>query len=259
MGMYSPNEVIDNYIQFRTERSGMPAARINFLAMIAGFIIAAGAAVTMVATYTIQNPSVVRIISGLLFPMGLAMITILKAELFTGNCLMIMNVMGKKMSIGRMLFSWFQAYFWNYIGAMLFTILFCHEIGKLRPNPELAQYIISVGITKMNISFSGGVYLGIACNIFVCMGVFCAAAGKDLPSKVIGSYLPVLFFIICGFEHSIANMFFAPAAVILESEKASGFTILKAIAPNLIPVTIGNIIGGCLFGSIMFGCYKKAP
>jgi len=264
MNIFTPTEIIQNYSASGKIKSEYPLSKVLILAIISGVLVAFGAMVSSMATHSIENASAARIISGLLFPFGLGMILLLGAELFTGNCLILISVLNRETTIKKMLRNWLLVYTGNGAGAILLAAG-CFYSGQLDySNSALALYTITIAAKKCALSFPQGLLLGIFCNILVCVAVLCAFSAKDTVGRIAGAYFPVAFFVICGFEHSIANIFYIPAGLFAMMSReytqlaaASGIntdvlTWGNFILRNLIPVTLGNIIGGVMVALAMW-------
>ena len=269
LNMFTPAEIVQNYSLAGKAKAESPAGRLLLSAVMAGFFVACGAAVTNTAAHSITNVSAARIICGLLFPFGLGMIILLGAELFTGNCLITISVLNRETSVWKMLRNWFFVYLGNGIGAVALAAG-CVFFGQLDySDGGLALYTIRVAVSKCAISFPQGIVMGIFCNILVCAGVLCALSAKDTIGRIAGAYIPVAFFVICGFEHSIANMYYIPAG--LFAMRSHEYAHLAAAAGvntevltwanffvrNLIPVTLGNIFGGVIFAFAMWKAKRQ--
>jgi formate/nitrite transporter len=267
--MFSPAEIIANYSEIGAKKALSPVWKMLLLGILSGFLIGMGAAAANTATHAIANVSAARVISGLLFPFGLGMVMLLGAELFTGNCLMPISVLENKIKAKDMLKNWAFVYLGNFVGAFLLA-LGCAHGGQLNySNGGLAVFAIQVAASKCEIPFLNALIQGILCNILVCVGVLCALCAKDAAGKALGAYMPVAFFVICGFEHSVANMYYIPVGIIAESVpkyaalakeagiNASMLTWPNFLLRNLLPVTIGNIIGGVSVGLAMWASHLR--
>lgn len=262
-------QIVERYVELGTKKASKPVWVLVLLGIIAGFIIAMGSAVTNTAAHAVENVSAARIICGLLFPFGLGMVMLLGAELFTGNCMIVVSVIEKKAKVAGMLKNWLAVYIGNMIGAML-TAAACVYSGQLGySGGMLAVYTIKVAVAKCTLSFGPAVVLGILCNILVCAGVLCSISAKDTTGRIVGAYIPVVFFVLCGFEHSVANMYYIPAGIFASKvpeyalfAAESGYDISSLswsnfFITNLLPVTIGNIIGGAALVVILWVCHVK--
>ena len=260
MNSLSAMEIVQTYEEIGVKKVTRSTEKILILAIFAGLFIAFGSAVSNTAAHSISNVSAARTISGLLFPFGLGMVMLLGVELFTGNCMLPISLLGGKITLFGMFRNWVLVYFGNFAGALMlaagcaFSGQFDYSAGGL------AVYTIKVAASKCSLSFSSGIILGVFCNILVCAGVLCSLSAKDTTGKILGAYIPVTFFVICGFEHCIANMYYIPAGLFaMAVPKYAALAVEAGIKTeiltwnnffwaNLLPVTIGNILGGALIG-----------
>jgi formate/nitrite transporter len=264
MNSLSPAEIVQSYAEAGQKKTECSFWKLFLRAVLAGALVAFGAAVTNTAVHSIANVSAARIISGLLFPFGLGMVMLLGAELFTGNCMIPISVLEGKTTAARMLYNWGVVYLGNFFGALLLAAG-CAYFGQMNySGGGLAVYTIQVAAGKSAIPFFSGVALGFFCNVLVCAGVFCSLSARDTAGRIMGAYIPVAFFVICGFEHCIANMYYIPAGLfamtVPEYARLAAEAGVDAVAltwggfflGNLIPVTLGNILGGAGFGLAMW-------
>ena len=228
--------------------------------MLAGFLIGFPSCVTNMATYALDNNSTIRMISGLLFAFGLGMVVISGAELFTGNTLITISVLEKKATLAGMLRNWLFVYIGNFVGSMVLSFI-CAQFGWLSAgNGALAVASMRTAVSKMTMPFQNAFFMGILCNILVTIGVLLSLSGKDGISRFIGAWAPVMFFVTCGFNHSIADMTYCMLGLFAKNvpsfvdlAQAAGvaldsLTWGQYIVGNLIPVTLGNIVGGAAVG-----------
>ena len=271
--MQTPSEFVTSYALIGQKKSTNAATKLLVLGVLAGFLIGMGAAVTNTAGHALTNPSVAKIVSGLLFPFGLIMVILTGAELFTGNCLITISVMEKKVNWLGMLRNWFYVYLGNFIGSLLLAMA-CAYSGPMNLNNNgVAVYTMKVAAGKCALTFGNAVVLGILCNVLVCIAVAMSLMSKNTIGRAIGAYLPIAFFVIAGFEHSVANMYYISAGLFAKNIPAyveaaaaagldiSGLTWSNFLIHNLLPVTLGNIIGGCSFGALMWFAHgpQEAP
>lgn len=245
--MLSPSEIAHNFIAIGSNKTRLSSIKMLVLGIFAGMFIAFTGAATVIASATIDNPSVSKLISAFIFPGGLTMVMLAGSELFTGNCLIVISVLEKKSRIRSMLRNWCLVYLGNFIGSLFVTVLFVFSHTPDMFDNQLAEKLVSMAQAKVSLSFGDAFLRGILCNILVCIAVWIAFAALTVPGKVIGLYLPIVVFVICGFEHCIANMFYVPAGIFAAREygiAAEGLTFFNFIVKNLIPVTLGNIVGG---------------
>ena len=211
--MQTPSEFVTSYALIGQKKSTNAATKLLVLGVLAGFLIGMGAMVTNTAGHALTNPSVAKIVSGLLFPFGLIMVILTGAELFTGNCLITISVLEKKVNWLGMLRNWFYVYLGNFIGSLLLAMA-CAYSGPMNLNNNgVAVYTMKVAAGKCALTFGNAVVLGILCNVLVCIAVAMSLMSKNTIGRAIGAYLPIAFFVIAGFEHSVANMYYISAGL----------------------------------------------
>jgi len=269
MNYFSPKGVTENYSKLGASKTINKASKIFVLAILAGMLIAFGSAATNTTAFAFTNISVIRIVTGLLFPFGLAMVVLTGAELFTGNILITISVLEKKANIIGLIRNWIIVYIGNLIGSLAVATGMAY-FGQLDfGNGELAMYTINVASIKCSMSFENAFVMGVACNILVTLAVLISMTAKDTFGKIAGAFVPVAFFVFAGYEHSIANMYYVPAGIFAASitryyENAmaqgidmSNLNVLGFMTGNLLPVTLGNILGGVVVSLIMWFSYLK--
>ena len=269
--MFTPTELTQNYALAGKGRAEKPIHKLLLMSIFAGLFIAFGAAVSNTATHSLVDVSTARIVSGLLFPFGLGMVVLLGGELFTGNSLICISVLNRDTSISKMLRNWFVVYIGNFAGAVLLAVA-CAWFGQLDYSAGgLAVYTIRVAVAKSSMPFGNALVMGIFCNILVCVGVLCSLSAKDTIGRIVGAYIPVAFFVICGFEHCVANMYYVPAGIFAAQVPRYAELVMEAginigsltwgsfILNNLLPVTLGNILGGVGVSVIMWVCNLCLP
>lgn len=262
--MQTPTEFVRSYALIGQKKATTPATKLLVLGILAGFLIGMGAAVTNTAGAGIANPAIGKVVSGLLFPFGLIMVILTGAELFTGNCLIILSVLEKKVDIKGMLRNWLYVYVGNFIGSILLAMA-CAYTGPMNlGNNAAAVNTMKVAAGKCALTFGNAFVLGILCNILVCIAVAMSLMSKTTAGRAIGAYLPIAFFVIAGFEHSVANMYYISAGLLaknvpayVEAATAAGLDLTALtwknfLLGNLLPVTLGNIVGGCGFGALLW-------
>lgn len=260
--MLSPAEMVENSIAAGERKVHYPIIKSIILGILAGMFIAFSSECIQVVSYSAKEPWLMRILQGTLFPIGLMMVIMSGAELFTGNTLIITSVLGKKVSPFRMLRNWAIVYFSNMVGA--FIVVTCiYFSGQLDASSgELGAYVLSVAARKTSMPFINCFFSGILCNVMVCMAVWMASAASDVAGKLLSAFFPICLFISSGFEHSVANMYYIGQGLFSAdkySTKAAELGIdISSVTPagmvaNLIPVTLGNIAGGMvLVGIFMY-------
>ena len=213
-----------------------------------------------------------KALAGVVFATGLMLVIIAGGELFTGNSLITIGVLEKKIKLKDMLSNWFFVYLGNFVGA-LFIAYMMNMSGLFNSGDNMLGGItLKIAAYKTHLTFSQAFYLGIMCNWLVCIAVWMSYGAKDIIGKCFAIFFPISLFITSGFEHSIANMYYIPAGILAKSNaswvEASGLTAEKLahlnwstfITKNLVPVTIGNIVGGVILvaGVYWFTYYKNS-
>ena len=175
------------------KKAESPAWTLFLLGIVAGLMIGLGAVAAGTASHAVDNVGLARMISGLLFPFGLAMVMLMGSELFTGNTMIFISVLDRKATVAGMLKNWTCVYFGNMAGSLLLAAGMVYS-GQLNlGGGSLAVYVIKTAISKCSLSFGPAVILGILCNILVCLGVLCSLAAKDVTGRILGAYIPVVF------------------------------------------------------------------
>lgn len=245
--MHSPLEIARNYVEVSIHKTNLSAFKMIILGIFAGIFIGFAGIASTAASSTISNPSVAKLVGAVVFPAGMAMVLIAGSELFTGNTLIILGVLEKKVTVARMLKNWFFVFIGNFAGAALVAggVVYGHTPDLF--SGKLAESIVAAGAARCSLAFSESVIRGILCNILVCIAVWMSFAAKKVSGKLMTSFWPIMVFVMCGFEHSIADMYFGCAALFTSAEYgiyAEKLTWFRFLFYNILPVTIGNIIGG---------------
>lgn len=216
--------------------------------ILAGAYIALGGALSIVIGFgfpeiTAANPGMQRLLSGLVFPIGLMLVVILGADLFTGNNALLMPpLMQRKISLGRVAANWTLVWLGNFVGALLVAWLLIALPGTLSSGPYPAA-IEGIAVAKTSQSALAVFLKGIGANWCVCLAVWLALGGRRLGEKLLACEIPVMAFVALGFEHCVANMFFIPLAMM----QGADISVMDMLVSNLLPATVGNIIGGAVF------------
>lgn len=250
--MNQPHEIALNYISVARGKTCQAWYKTLLLAVLAGVFIAFGAVLATVAGACFSGTQA-ALIKGAVFPLGLILVSVCGAELFTGNCLLIAPLINRDVKITGVLKNWGIAYGGNLIGSVLIAVLvvFGHVFGaKDGETVSLAvNACINTAAAKSGMAFFDAFVRGILCNMLVCLAVWAAMASKNIGGKILAVYMPVFAFVVCGFEHSIANMYYLTAGLMAGAHygiAVAGLTLGNALLYCLIPSTLGNIIGGSL-------------
>ena len=232
----TPKEVIEGNISGGKVKGNLPLVKMILLGIMAGAFIAIGGATSNTAVHDISNVGLARTLAAAIFPVGLMMIVFRGGELFTGNCMMSMAGMDKQIKFLQMIRNLVVVYISNFIGAMIVDVLIVYSGNLDYTAGTLGAYTIKVAMGKVTIDPIKGICSGILCNILVCMAILMAGSAKDIVGKVFAIFFPIFAFVIGGFEHCVADMFYFSMA---------GMWSLSALIRVLV-ITLGNALGGML-------------
>lgn len=273
MNFFTPAEVAENYIATGKSKVSLTIGKMLMLAVLAGVFIALAGVASTTASVSVPQASVGKFLGACVFPGGLTMVLLAGSELFTGNTLLVIPLFQKEISWKGMLKNWLFVYIGNLIGCILVAaaVVYCHQLSLF--DNGVAVSVLSTAVSKCSMPFGQAFVKGILCNFLVCIAVWISFAAKDVISKIAGLFFPIMFFVVSGFEHSVANMYFISVGIFAKMVPeyvqaaqsagidASGVTWGSFWTSNLIPVTLGNIVGGAVcVGCIYWAVYlrKKA-
>lgn len=259
----TPAEIVNGNLSACEGKAKLPLGRLLVLGIMAGAAIAFGGSSSNVAVHQIANAGLQKFAAGCIFPVGLMLIVMIGGELFTGDCLMINGVLQKKYSVAAMIKTLVLVWLSNFVGSLLIVFLIAQSGQYDMSSGALGAYTIKVALGKVNLSFGKCICSGILCNILVCLAVLMAGSAKDIAGKIWAIFFPILAFVIGGYEHCVANMYYIPAGLVcasndsyvakamelygLSGEQIGQLTVGNMFLHNLLPVTIGNILGGMVF------------
>jgi len=262
VNFYSPGEVAANYCDLGQKKAQLAISKQFLLAVMAGAFVGLAAQGYAQVIHSISTLSFARMVGAALFTTSLMLVATAGGELFTGNCLMIIACAEKRISAGAMLRNWVVVYLGNLVGAFIIVFLILRSGQFDFSNGLLGGFTIKNAVYKTSLGFEKAFYMGIMCNILVCVALWTAAAAKDIAGKILGIFFPVWLFASSGFEHSVANMYFIPAGILAKSnagwvanavdlgvshEQIAALGVKSFLLGNLIPVSLGNIVGGAVF------------
>ena len=251
MATKTPTEVIENALNAGTNKVKLRSASFNrfiLLTVLAGIYIAFGGILSLTLGYgfpeiTAGNPGLQKLLSGAAFPIGLILVVVLGAELFTGNNALLMPpLLTRKCSIADVLVNGTLVWIGNFMGALLFVYFMVYLTGLTAPEPYHSA-IINIANAKVSMPWATVLLKGIGANWCVCLAIWLAMSAKSSGAKMFGCWFPVMAFVALGYEHSIANMFFIPCGIL----EGADISTWEMVWRNLIPATLGNIIGGAVF------------
>ncbi|MBZ2175519.1 formate/nitrite transporter family protein [Schnuerera sp. xch1] len=243
----APSEVAESTIISAETKANLSTTRLLLLGIMAGIHIGYGAFAYIIVSQSLGSidAGLAKFLGASVFPVGLMLVIFTGSELFTGNNLMTMAIMDKKITIKGLFKNWFFVYLGNFIG----SILLAYTISKTQlVNKNILDFTLNTGLAKTSLSFQATFLRGILCNILVVLGVWSSAAAQDIVSRIFAIWFPIMLFVVSGYEYSIANMFFIPFAKFM----GLSITWVDIWISNLIPVTLGNILGGGIIVPIVY-------
>lgn len=258
----------------KAENSGVAKSNLGFfrmmaLAILAGAFIALGAVFATVATTGASSVlpfGLAKLVGGLVFCLGLVLVVVAGAELFTGNNLIVMAWANKKVSTRNLLRNWVIVYIGNFIGAIVTAYGVFLSGQYLFGNGAVGVNALNIANAKVSLGFVQAIFLGIFCNALVCLAVWLCMSARTTTDKILAIIFPITAFVAAGFEHSVANMFFIPIGLFIKNFAPNSFWTQAGVSAadygsltwpnffvaNLLPVTIGNIIGGALMVGLVY-------
>jgi formate transporter len=238
-------------------KAGLGADKLLALGVLAGAFIAMGAifATTVTAGGSELPYGVVRLLAGLTFSLGLILVVVAGAELFTGNNLIVMAWASRRVSTRRLLWVWVLVYLGNFAGAVATAGLMYLTRQYRFGGGAVGEQTLAIATAKVELGFTQAVVLGAFCNALVCLAVWLTYSARTTADKILAVIPPITAFVASGFEHSVANMYFIPFGIFVSNDESwlasvgdqfdiSNLTWGSFLADNLLPVTIGNVIGG---------------
>jgi formate/nitrite transporter len=262
----APGGVAKAIIGVGKAKTSLSVMQMIILGILAGVFIGFGSELATMVSYDMSKfmgEGFTKFIFGSVFSVGLILVVIAGAELFTGNSLIFVSVLSGDVKVGKLLNNWFWVYLANFAGSLILVwIMYASGLWKTG-NLGVGVKALAIANGKVNLSWGSAFARAIGCNWLVCLAVWLAVASKDVVGKIFAIYFPIMAFVASGFEHCVANMYFVPMGLLLKGNidvvAAAGLTGKLAnltwggfIANNLIPVTLGNIVGGAFFVSTLY-------
>lgn len=235
----SVNELNQRVMALGIKKANAKIWQLLLLGLLAGLYIGLGGHAFLVAL----EQGMGKIIGGAVFSVGLMLVVIAGAELFTGNIIMIVNTVVSLYSITKIIKNWITVYVSNFIGSILLVIIIWNSglLGSAGQLNGLGETALKIANAKMSLTFIEAFLRGILCNILVVLAVLMATLSKDVISKLICCMMPIIIFVASGYEHCVANMYLIPLGLLAGGASISD---MAGIFHNILPVTIGNIVGG---------------
>ncbi len=242
----APANIAESVIsQVGVKKCQLGTMQLMILGILAGAFIAFGAQLSTRIMANVQDPGLSILLGGSVFSVGLMLVVIAGAELFTGNNLIFMSVLAGEVKFTKMLEYWFYVYVANLIGSLL-LVWFMSQSGLV--SGGVAAKAIAIAEGKVNLPSMQIFFRAIMCNWLVCLAVWLALAAHDVIGKIFGIFFPIMMFVASGFEHSVANMYFIPMGMVLSPETVSWSGMIN----NILWATVGNIIGGAGFVAFVY-------
>ena len=245
---YAPKEIAERVQSVGVAKAQLPLLTQLTLGILAGGFIGLGALYfTVVASDAGLSFAASRLLGGLAFSLGLILVVVAGAELFTGNNLQVMAWAGRRITTVELLRNWIIIYLANFVGALGLVLLVLWSQHWRMNGDAVGIAAVKIAAAKAALPFWEAFFKGILCNILVCLAVWLALAGRSVVDKIFAIVFPISAFVAAGFEHSIANMYFIPLGILVQEHlSASGLPAVNwaGLISNLIPVTLGNIAGG---------------
>jgi formate transporter FocA len=259
-----PQSMAEKAVEIGIRKANGNALDLFILGVLAGAYIAFGAIFATVVTAGAKDLlayGVIRLLAGLAFTLGLILVVVGGAELFTGNNLMLMAWARRQISSLSLLRNWGIVFIGNFVGSLAIAAIMFATSEYTFGTGAVGANILAIGEAKTNLGFVQAIMLGILCNMLVCLAVWLTYSGRTTTDKILSIIAPIACFVAAGFEHSVANMYFIPMALLVKNFAPAEFflsigklpadypnlTLQNFLLSNLLPVTIGNIIGGGVF------------
>ena len=266
-----PREIARRAESLGEAKANLPTLDLLVLGGLAGAFIAMGAmfATTVLAGSSSLPYGVARLLAGLVFCLGLILVVIAGAELFTGNNLIVMAWASRRVHTLRLLYVWAVVYIGNFVGSIAAAALVYAAKQYTFGHGAVGAAALTIAATKTSLGFGQAVALGMLCNALVCIAVWLTYGARSVTDKILAIVFPITAFVAAGFEHSVANMYFVPYGLFVKGDSgfvasAEGLPSLahltwgRFFVDNLVPVTIGNVLGGTLMvGAVYWLVYLR--
>ncbi len=254
---YSPKEIAERVENVGVTKAALPLLSTAALGVLAGGFIGLGALFfTLVASDATMGFAVQRVLGGVAFSLGLILVVVAGAELFTGNNLLVMGWVSRRISAARLLRNFVIVYFANLAGAMGLALLVAWSGHGEMNAGAVGRTAVSIAAAKCALPFAEAFFKAVLCNVLVCLAMWIAMAGRNVADKILAIVFPITAFVACGFEHCVANMYFIPLGLLLQN--IEGGVSWQGFLHNLVPVTLGNLAGGAgMVGLVYWVIYRR--
>jgi formate/nitrite transporter len=254
---YAPAEVAQRIETVGVVKARLATLPLLMLGVLAGAFIGLGAMFfTLVKSDPTLSFAISAVLGGLVFSMGLLLVVVAGAELFTGNNLLVMAWADGKISTLEVLRNWVLVCGANFVGAAGLALLVFASGHTDLHGGAIGQQVVKIALAKQNLSVEQAFFRGVLCNVLVCMAVWMAMAGRSVTDKMVAIVLPITAFVAAGFEHSIANMYLMPLAMLIQTADPASIALnavtWRGMATNLVPVIAGNLVGGSVLVGLAY-------
>jgi len=260
---YAPKEIAERVETIGVTKARLPLLSQAILGVLAGGFIGLGA---LYFTLVTSDPSLSfaasRVLGGVAFSLGLILVIVAGAELFTGNNLLVMAWVSWRISTWELLRNWTIVYLANFAGALGLAVLVFLSNHWQAGNEAVGANAVKIAAVKVTLPFGEAFFKGVLCNVLVCLAVWLALAGRSVIDKIFATVFPISAFVAAGFEHSVANMYFIPFGILVQNQlPLSGSENLSwgGLFLNLLPVTLGNIAGGGVMVAVVYHLIYRYP
>ncbi|MFM8470639.1 MAG: formate/nitrite transporter family protein [Limisphaerales bacterium] len=258
---YSPKEIAERVENVGVTKANLPLLSMTALGVLAGGFIGLGALYfTIVASDASLPFAISRLLGGLVFSLGLILVVVAGAELFTGNNLLVMAWVSRRIPTGKLVENLVVVFLANFVGAAGLAGLVSLSGHANLNGGALGKTAIAIATAKCALPFAEAFFKGVLCNLLVCLAVWLALAGHTVTDKILAIIFPISAFVAAGFEHSVANMYLIPLGLFLSGADTAGALSWSGFLLNLLPVTLGNLVGGAgLVGLVYWVIYRRPP
>jgi formate transporter len=255
---YSPREIAERVESIGVTKANLPLLSQVALGVLAGGFIGLGA---LYSTLVVSDPSLgfaaQRLLCGVAFSLGLILVVVAGAELFTGNNLLIMACVAGRISVRKLVQNFIVIYLANFVGASGLAMLAAWSGHSEMNDGGVGATAIAIATAKCALPFGEAMIKAVLCNVLVCLAIWIAMAGRNVTDKILAIVFPISAFVALGLEHSVANMFFIPLGLLLQ-DGVPGALSWAGLLHNLLPVTLGNMIGGAgMVGLVYWVIYRR--
>ncbi|HWI68953.1 MAG TPA: formate/nitrite transporter family protein [Nitrospiraceae bacterium] len=253
---YAPAQIAMRVREVGVTKATMPVLTMFALATLAGAFVALGAlffTITMTTSTTGQPPAfgLMRLAGGITFSLGLILVVVGGAELFTGNNLIAMAWASGRVTTQQVMRNWGWVYLGNLVGAVGTAVLVWLAGVHSMSDGAVGETMVQIARSKIALDPVSAVARGILCNVLVCLAVWLCMGARSVTDKILATVFPITAFVACGFEHSVANMYFLPIGVALAAGTSAPLSVTDAVS-NLALVTLGNVLGGTILVALVY-------